>query len=222
MRLLLVRHGVTTYNTDARYTGQADVPLSRLGMLQAEAVAQRLASEPIDAIVSSDLQRARVTAEAIARHHDLPVWEDSDLRETSLGIWEGFTYADVQAREPELVNRWRTNPTIAPPRGETLMQVRDRAARALERWRTSYPAGTVLWSTHGGFLGVLICLLLEIDLNRRRQFRFGNTSITDIDLSRSYPVLLTLNEITHIRGLAVDVELDSTSTASALNDARTH
>ncbi|HET9921415.1 MAG TPA: histidine phosphatase family protein, partial [Ktedonobacteraceae bacterium] len=176
------------------------------------AVAQRLASEPIDAIVSSDLQRARVTAEAIARHHDLPVWEDSDLRETSLGIWEGFTYADVQAHEPELVGRWRTDPTIAPPGGETLMQVRDRAAHTLERWRTSYPAGTVLWSTHGGFLGVLICFLLEIDLNRRRQFRFGNTSITDIDLSRSYPVLLTLNEITHIRGLAVDDELDSTST----------
>ena len=189
MRLLLVRHGVTYYNTEARYTGQADIPLSPLGVLQAEAVAQRLASEHIDAIVASDLQRARITAQAIALHHDLPVQEDSDLRETALGVWEGATYDEVLAREPALVKLWRNDPTCAPAGGESMMQVRDRAARALERWQTRYPEGTVLWSTHGGFLGVLICHLLEMELVRRRQFRFGNTSITDIDLSRSYPVL---------------------------------
>ena len=214
MRLLLVRHGVTYYNTEARYTGQADIPLSPLGELQAQAVAQRLASEHIDAIVASDLQRARVTAQAIACHHDLPVQEDSDLRETALGQWEGSTYADIRAQNPELVKRWRIDPTCAPAGGETMMQVRDRAARALERWQARYPQGTVLWSTHGGFIGVLLCHLLDIDLNRRRQFRFGNTSITDIDLSRSYPVLLCLNETTHIRGLAVDDELDTNSTST--------
>jgi 2,3-bisphosphoglycerate-dependent phosphoglycerate mutase len=214
VRLFLVRHGVTPYNIQARYTGQADIPLSPLGVRQAEAVGFRLASEHIDAIVSSDLQRARVTAQAIAHHHGLPVLEDADLRETALGVWEGFTYAEVRVQNPELVAHWQVGPDIAPPGGETMLQVRERLVRALARWQANYPEGTVVWSTHGGFIGVMLCHLLGLDLTRRRQFRLGNTSITEVDFSRGYPVLLYVNEIAHIRGLAVDDELDSASTST--------
>src|ERR1700693_4379213 len=88
LRLLLVRHGLTHSNVQARYSGQTDVPLTEVGERQAEAVGKRLAAEPLDVIVSSDLQRASKTADAIARHHGLPVWHDADLRETHLGEWE--------------------------------------------------------------------------------------------------------------------------------------
>ena len=214
MRLFLVRHGITPYNIQARYTGQADIPLSPLGVRQAEAVGLRLASEHIDAVVSSDLQRARITAQAIAQYHDLPVQEDADLRETGLGDWEGFTFAEVRARHAELWARWQAEPDSAPPGGETMFQVRERVERALARWQTGYPEGTVVWSTHGGFIGVMLCHLLGLDLTHRRQFRLGNTSITEVDFSRGYPVLLYVNEIAHIRSLAVDDELDSASTST--------
>lgn len=212
MQLFLVRHGVTPYNLQARYTGQADIPLSLLGVRQAEAVGLRLASEHIDAIISSDLQRARITAQAIAQHHDLPVLEDTDLRENGLGVWEGLTYAEVRARNPALLARWHVEPDVAPAGGETMFQVGERVERTLARWQDLYPEGTVVWSTHGGFIGVTLCYLLGLDLTHRRQFRFGNTSITEVDFSRGYPELLYVNETAHIRGLAVDDELDSAST----------
>lgn len=212
MRLFLVRHGVTPYNLQARYTGQADIPLSPLGLRQAEAVGFRLAAEHIDAVVSSDLERARVTAQAIARHHDLPVLEDADLRENGLGVWEGLTYTEVRAQNPELLARWQVEPDAAAPGGETTYQVHERVKRALTRWQARYPEGNVVWSTHGGFIVVALCHLLGLDLTHRRQFRLGNTSITVVDLSRGYPVLLYVNETAHIRGMAVDDELDSAST----------
>lgn len=214
MRLFLVRHGITPYNIQARYTGQADIPLSPLGVRQAEAVGLRLASEHIDAVVSSDLQRARVTAQAIAWHHDLPVQEDPDLRENGLGDWEGLTFAEVRARNAELLIHWHLEPDAAPHGGETMFQVRERAERALARWQARYPEGTVVWSTHGGFIGIVLCHLLGLDLIHRRQFILGNTSITAVDFRRGYPLLLYVNETAHTRGLAVDDELDSASTST--------
>ena len=76
MRLIVVRHGETLYNLEDRLTGQSDIPLSSLGERQATLVGTFLATEQVDVVVSSDLQRARKTAMAIAAHHDLLVEED--------------------------------------------------------------------------------------------------------------------------------------------------
>ena len=78
---------------EARFTGQSDVSLSPLGERQAEALGRRLAAEKLDAVISSDLSRARATAEAIVRYSRLPITIDQDLREISLGEWEGITYS---------------------------------------------------------------------------------------------------------------------------------
>ncbi len=108
MRLIVVRHGETLYNVQSRYTGQSDIPLSALGEQQAAALGKRLAAEPLAAIAASDLQRARVTAQAIARYHKLPVQEDVDLREISFGTWEGATYDEIVARDAD-----RRGPQVA-------------------------------------------------------------------------------------------------------------
>lgn len=204
MRLLLVRHGITAHNVEKRYTGHADVALTALGHRQAQAVGKRLASEALDVVVSSDLQRARETAHAIAGYHGLPVWEDADLREIALGVWEGSTFAEVAARDVDLVARRDIDPTCTPDGGETFSQVRDRVVRALERWRTQYPQATMVWVTHGGLISVLLCHLLGIDLKHRRQFRHYNASITEFDLSRDYAILVRLNDTAHLRTLTDD------------------
>ena len=199
MRLIVVRHGKTLYNVQRRFTGQTDIPLSALGERQAAALGKRLAAEPLAAIAASDLQRARVTAQAITRYHELPVQEDADLREMTFGAWEGSTYDEIMVRDADLVQRWLSDPTIyAPPGGETVIQLRDRVVRALERWQTRCPETTILWAVHGGVIEVLLCHLLGVDLKLRWQFRHENASITEIELGRKGTRVVHLNETTHL------------------------
>ncbi len=184
MRLLLVRHGATFENEQKRYIGQTDVALSPRGESQAAQLGANLANQTIDLIVTSDLQRAHTTAKAIARHHTVPLEPDSDLREINRGIWEGMTYAEVQEHYAELLVCWRHTPAECQiPGGETLFQLRDRVARALERWYIAAPA-TVVWVTHAGVIQVALCHLLDVNLNSWRQFRRDNASITPVRVER--------------------------------------
>jgi broad specificity phosphatase PhoE len=220
MRLLIVRHGATANNAEARYTGQSDVPLSPLGTRQVEAVGRALASVRLDAIIASDLVRARSTAEAIARHHQVPIVLDPDLREISIGAWEGLTYAEALRRDPTLVTAWQSGRPesllVAPPGGETNIAFRDRLARALDRWQAAYPRpdDTVLWVTHGGVIGVLLCYLLGMDLTRRWQFRKDNAAITELEIGDGqvhsdtessagipYAIVMRQNDTCHLAGV---------------------
>jgi broad specificity phosphatase PhoE len=212
MRLLLVRHGATANNLEARFTGQSDVDLSPLGELQAEALGRRLASEEtLDAVISSDLSRALATAEAIVRYRQLPMSIDQDLREISMGEWEGLTYAEVVERDPIRAAEWRADSLhVAPPGGETTYQLRDRLIRAFDRWRAIYPDASIVWVTHGGVIGVLLCHLLGMDLGHRWQFRRDNAGITEVDVGiraerpaphereTTYAIVMRLNDTCHL------------------------
>jgi broad specificity phosphatase PhoE len=207
MRLLVVRHGETFYNAQRRLTGQSDVPLNSLGERQAVALGDCLATEHLDAIVTSDLERTRVTARTIASFHGLVVQEDSVLRELAFGEWEGYTFDEVLAKDANQASLWRADPTIyAPPGGETIAQLRDRCARALGRWQTGYPDASVLWVTHGGLIGVLLCHVLGIDLKRRWQFSHDNASISELRLRGDRVIIVRLNETAHIRALRMETE----------------
>ncbi len=228
MRLLIARHGATPNNAEARYTGQSDVALSSLGERQAEALAQALAGERIDGIVSSDLRRARTTAEAVARYHDLPLLKDVDLREIAMGEWEGQTFAEVMEHSPELMRRWQEDAiTVAPPGGETVAEFRDRLVRALDRWHSAYPKGTVLWVTHGGAVGVLLCHLLGMDLHQRWQFRRDNAAITEIEVGVAeggrhgredglYAIVNRLNDTSHLRVLVAEGGMEQAEKSQVL------
>ena len=183
MRLLLIRHGSTLDNEQQRYSGQADVPLSPLGESQVGLLGKQLAHEPIDSIVTSDLQRARTTGAAIAHYHQAVVYKDPAIREISLGVWEGLTFAELRERDPEAYYGWQNKPlSVRPPSGETIIQVRDRVVRALEFWYSHYVEDTVVWATHGGVIRVLLCHLLNKDLNSWGQFKRENASITEVRL----------------------------------------
>jgi len=203
-RLIVVRHGETTYNVEGRITGMRDAALTELGKQQAERVGAYLADRRIDAIVASDLQRARETAQAIANSHNLPVLEDPDLREIGMGEWEGLRFGEIIERDPELAKRVRADPThYTPPEGETLEHLRTRLVHALKHWTTRYPDGTVVWVSHGGTIGVLFCHLMDIDLNRRHQFRHHNASIHEVIVGGKYPIFEHLNETAHLRDMRI-------------------
>jgi alpha-ribazole phosphatase len=206
VRLLIVRHGATLNNASGRYTGQSDVELSPLGVRQAEALAARLASEQLDQIVTSDLRRARKTAECIAaRHPDVPLSLDADLREISMGEWEGLTHAEVLARDPVRFMRWSDDAAaVAAPGGETYAELHQRVARALDHSVGQCPLGTVLWATHGGAIGILLCHVLGLDLSKRAQFRRDNTAITELVITEGAIVLIRHNDTAHLEHLADD------------------
>lgn len=135
-RLLLVRHGETDWNADGRLQGQTDRPLSDFGRQQARRLAAELATEDFEAIYSSDLARARETAEIVGARLELPVSFDPDLREKDWGTWEGLTAVE------------RDRVEFA---GESTEAHQERILRALERISERHPGdGNVLVVTHGG------------------------------------------------------------------------
>jgi broad specificity phosphatase PhoE len=134
--LLLVRHGETNWNAERRWQGHADVPLNDRGRAQAHALAEQLAGESIDAIYSSDLSRARDTAEIVGARLDMPVVVDAELREIDVGPIEGMT-----AEETGTPDGWHGEPKEAHA---------ERILRAVQRIAEQHPDDRVLVVTHGG------------------------------------------------------------------------
>lgn len=160
--LYLIRHGETDWNIEGRWQGHADVPLNNRGRTQAAQVARSLAGVGLKAIYSSDLIRASETAAALAATTGLAVQYDQRLREIHQGEWQGLLVTEIQARYGEQFHRRRQNPlTVAPPGGETVLQVRARVVGAVEDIVKEYPRERVAVVSHGFALAVIQVHYLE-------------------------------------------------------------
>jgi probable phosphoglycerate mutase len=148
---VLLRHGRTGHTLEGRIQGQLDVELDEVGRAQAQAVADVLAEASPYAIVSSDLSRARETADAIGARAGVPVTLDPRLREISLGAWEGLTGEEARERYPAEHAAWVAGEDIARGGGETYRQAGARASACLRDVVDEAPEGaTVVAVTHGG------------------------------------------------------------------------
>ena len=164
-RLVLWRHGRTTWNAQSRFQGSTDVPLDEVGFLQAERAARDLATLTPHRIVSSDLQRARVTAEALAALMGLPVETDPDLRETYAGRWQGLVRDEIVATDGDTFTRWLDGEDVRPGGGETRTEVGARVSAAVRRHAAGLPAGgTLVVASHGGAVRACIGTLLGLPL----------------------------------------------------------
>lgn len=191
-----MRHGRTEWNAARRFQGQIDIPLSDEGREQALATAAALASEPLDAIVSSDLSRALDTAAAIAERHGLEVSADGRLREFAFGEWEGLTWDEIVARFPVAAGMaFSSVRAYAPTGGERFDHVRSRVGAVLDAHR--HREGTVAFVTHAGALHALLDILVsgEIDLNA---VRLTPASITRIAMDTPRPRLTSLDDVRHL------------------------
>lgn len=177
------------------------MPLSTHGRAQASALGRALASEPLVALYSSPLARARETAAAIAAHHALPVCIEPGLRELDQGDLEGLTSAEMHARYGPLLARWREDPTIVPlPHGETIAALAARACATLDRVRTRHAGadGSVVLVAHNFTNRVLICALFGLSLTRLGTVPQDVASYTVIALDGPVARLLALNQTTHL------------------------
>jgi probable phosphoglycerate mutase len=163
--ILLARHGETDDNVPPlRFQGQQDTPLNDTGRAQARELAERVVAldPPIAALWSSDLSRARETAEIVGERIGLPPRLDARLREGWRGAWEGFLFDEIAAREPERYAAWR-NPDAEVgfhfPGGETLAQQQARVLACLRdvEARLDGADGPALVVCHGGSIRAVLC-----------------------------------------------------------------
>lgn len=157
-RVVLWRHGRTTWNAAGRFQGQADPPLDSVGQEQSRQAANYLAVDPPDLILTSDLTRATSTAAALTQLIHTPVKVERRLREIDLGNWQGLTRDEVAARHPEQFAQWLAGHPVLDRGGETRAQL---DARVLEALR-DIDVDDVLLVTHGGTSRSIIEVLLDL------------------------------------------------------------
>jgi probable phosphoglycerate mutase len=174
----LVRHGQSEWNLCRRVQGQADPPLTALGLEQAATAAAQLRDRPLTAVLSSDLIRARQTAEPIAAAHRLPVRIDPRLREQRLGVLEGLPLAEALERSVDF--DW-TNVDAAVPGGESLRQVYERLAAVLDPL-PGRDYGEVAVVSHGDTIRVARCLLAGQPVEAVAYDVVGNGAVLTLEL----------------------------------------
>ncbi len=177
-RIIAIRHGETAWNVDTRIQGQLDIPLNDTGRWQAHRLALALAGEPITALYSSDLWRAYDTALSVSSATGLPVVTDEGLRERGFGVFEGKTFAEVEALWPAQSMRWRRrDPEFAPEGGETLIDFRDRVTRTAHALAARHVGEQIVMVGHGGVMDVLYRIATGQDLQAPRTWQLGNAAI---------------------------------------------
>ena len=168
--ILIARHGQSDWNQDKRWQGHADRPLTEKGREQAQALAHRLAHIELDAVYSSDLQRARDTAAVVAESQGLEVRQLPELREVDVGSWSGLTRAEAEERFPDGFARWRDG-YPGWQDGETYEAMTDRVLRAVDEIAAEHEGGRVLVVSHGGPIRAMHAAALGLDVHAYRRLR---------------------------------------------------
>jgi len=204
-RLLLARHGQSVSNAVRRFQGAQDVALSELGARQAEALGQAIRRLPIAAVYTSPLERARRTAEIAAAGLGVPLTPVDDLRELSLGEWEGRTVEEIRALPGDPYEQWVRDPVAClPPGAEPLAEVQARVVSAMADIAADHPNGQqVLVVCHGGVISAYLAHCLGLPLSSIWRLTLSNGSITEV----APPSVRCVNSTRHLSGLGAGVPL---------------
>jgi broad specificity phosphatase PhoE len=183
-RLLFARHGETAWNREGRFQGHADPPLSDEGRHQAHELADRLADTPLAAIYTSDLARARETAEIVAASRGLAVHVVAGLRENDVGSWTGLTIDEIRERFADDFGRWQSGQGFGWSDGERYPEMAARVVAAVRGIVASHPDSSVLVVTHGGPLRAIRAHALGLDYETSRQTFGGlaNCELCEVEL----------------------------------------
>jgi broad specificity phosphatase PhoE len=205
-RLYLLRHGATASNRQLPYRLQGqrtDHPLDSLGQAQAALSRDVLAHVKFAAAFSSPLLRAMETARIIVERSGLAPVPITELTEAELGRWEGLTWDEARARDPEHHERFMANPGTVPyPGGESFLEVQNRAAPALATIAERHPGATVLVVGHNVVNRAYLALPLGLPIDRARSIRQSNGGINIVEIDGSTASVLCLNSCLHLDGLS--------------------
>ena len=197
--LYFVRHGVTDWNAARRLAGRlAGVSLSGDGRREAEAVARRLAAVPLRAVVSSPLDRARETAETIARAHELRVVVDEAFQEREYAAWQGLFSSDIHARFPDDVRAVAGGQSVAGV--ESVASMAERMWAGMERLAAEHPDGAVAVVSHADPIRALIARVASVPPERLRAITIDTASVSRIRRRGPRAIVDYANSRAHLEG----------------------
>jgi len=206
-RIVAIRHGETAWNASTRIQGHTDIPLNEHGQRQAQLLAQALAqADTLDAIYSSDLQRALATAQALAEQTGARLVTHVGLRERAFGDFEGRSFAQIEQEMPEQAQLWRTRvPDWMPPGGgESLLVMQQRVMATVNALAQHHLGQQIAVVAHGGVLDLLYRAATQQSLQAPRSWALGNAAINRLLWT---PVSLTLvgwGDDAHLQGPVLD------------------
>lgn len=184
-RLILLRHGQTKLSVERRYSGRGDHELTELGLEQAAKAAQRLSKvDDIAAVISSPLQRAVQTAQALGAVIGQEVVTHQGLIETDFGTWEGLTFAEAARQDPEVHRRWLGDTSVRPPEGESFDEVNARVRKARTEIIARYGGKTLVLVSHVTPIKTLLRQALDVG----PQFLFRmHLDLVGVSIAEFYP-----------------------------------
>jgi len=201
-RLIVVRHGRTEWNRVERFRGRADIKLDEVGIKQAEAAAARIAEWQVSAVYSSPLRRASTTAEILARPLGLEVTLLPGIIDIDYGEWQGLSPAGAAAKDGGLYSKWLESPhKVKFPGGESLAEVRERAASAVDGLIAQHPKETVVLVSHKVVCQILILSLLGLNNSHFWQITQDVCAVNLFEVRGGVPSALSLNDTCHLKGV---------------------
>ncbi len=212
--LILIRHGETDWNLQHRFQGQIDVPLNARGLAQARRLGERLRGEPIDAIVSSDLQRARQTAAPASELLGLASEPDPGLREQAFGVLEGLALPEILTRHPKEWDLWRRHdPEYALPGGENVRSFHARVVAAVLALARRFAERRIAVVTHGGALDMIYRSATGLSLAGPRTCLIPNTGLNIVRVAGERFEILKWGDDAHVADLGAVAPLDLSTLA---------
>jgi probable phosphoglycerate mutase len=202
-RLVIVRHGETEWNLQNRFQGHLNSRLSQLGIKQAEAIAAVLSEGTFNVIYSSDLERAKYTADIIAGKLNMEVNTEADLREINMGLMQGLKKDEFILKYPEVIKNFHSDPGYVIPGGESKQQFYSRIVAALKKITDRHKYQNILLVAHGGVLDIAIRYTLDIPLHNKRKFSLYNAGINRFIIDDGGWKLETWGETCHLSGIPV-------------------
>jgi len=202
-RIFLIRHGETIWNLEQRCQGFTDIELSDKGVEQAERVAAYLAKNfSLQAIYSSDLMRAKKTAEAIAQKQGLAVRIDPRLRELNQGEFEGQQLFITLKDQPEILEKWYKEPAeFLMPGGESLTQLQARTWPAFNEIVDNHQGENSAIVGHNLCITTILCKILNLHLNQFRRIKQSSAALNEIVFEPYGPVIMRLNDTHFLDGI---------------------
>jgi len=203
-QILFIRHGETAWNRIKRIQGHIDIPLATSGLEQAQRLARRLADEAgqgsrLDAIYSSDLQRAQQTAQPIAAALGLRLRLREGLRERSYGAFQGYDRDEIAERYPLEYEHWQTRDGgFAPPEGESMRAFYHRVMDTVAPLVAAHPGGRIACVAHGGVLDCVYRFARDLTLEVPRDYALLNTSVNVVDFNGGKARVVSWADISHL------------------------
>lgn len=190
-QITLIRHGALESDLDGRYVGRLDVPLSSEGLSQAIKLAERLTDQNIDSLWCSPALRAQQTVAPITERLARPFTIKSQLNEVNFGRWEGLTFKEIYATDPDLVDQWaKYSDDFCFPDGESQHDFHHRITKIAEQIHSH--SGHLALVTHGGVIRALVCHLLGFPKQDYLKFEINRGSFITLTIHDQHAVLTGL------------------------------